>query len=67
MNNYLAMLRHIRKEPQSFQGNHFRGNAGLYAEAASRGHITALESGINKGRWMLSDSGLTFLYINGGV
>lgn len=67
MSNYLAMLRHIRKEAQSFQGNHFRGNAGLYAEAASRGHITALEGGVNKGRWMLSEAGLTFLYIHGGA
>ena len=66
MTNYLALLRHIRKEAQAFQGNHFRGNAGHYAEAASRGHITALENGVNKGRWMITASGLTFLTIYGG-
>lgn len=67
MGNYLNVLNHIHKYPQSFQSNHFRGNSGLYAEAASRGHISALENGRNTGRWHITASGLTFLSIHGGI
>lgn len=67
MTHYLAVLRYIHNTPQAFQSNHFRGNAGYYAEAASRGHISALEHGVNKGRWAITASGLTFLTIYGGA
>ncbi len=61
MNNYLAVLMYIHAQPQTFQSNHFRGNAGYYAEAASRGHITALDNGVNTGMWRITTSGLQII------
>ena len=61
MNNYLAVLQHIHSNPQTFQSNHFRGNAGYYAEAASRGHITCVVNGKNSGKWHVTSFGLNFL------
>lgn len=68
MNNYIAVLKYILNQPQTFQGNHFRGNSSLYAEAASRSHITCLENGTNCGRWKLTSLGHSFLnaYSQGG-
>lgn len=61
MNNYLQVLKYIHANPQTFQSNHFRGNAGYYAEAASRGHISSMENGINVGKWRITASGLSFV------
>lgn len=66
MNNYIQVLRHIQYEPQTFQSNHFRGNASFYAEAASRGHISCLDGGRNTGKWRVTSSGAMFLSIYGG-
>lgn len=63
MNRYLMVLREIHQNPQTFQSNHFRGNADLYAEAASRGHITCLIDGRNSGKWHISNDGLEFLTV----
>jgi len=69
MNNYLKVLKHILNHPQTFQSNHFRHNASLYAEASSRGHITCLENGNSTGRWKISTIGHSFLncYSTGGL
>lgn len=64
MNNYLAVLQYILENPQTFQSNHFRGNAAYYAEAASRGHISCLQQGKNAGRWFITAKGRTFLEVN---
>lgn len=67
MNNYLSVLTHIKNRPQTFQSDHFRGNAAMYAEAASRGHISCLQSGRNKGRWTLTAAGSVFLETYGNA
>lgn len=64
MNQYLSVLKHILNQPQTFQSNHFRGNAAYYAEAASRLHITCLEGGKNTGRWKITSLGHQFLNVN---
>lgn len=61
MNHYLLMLQHVHANPQTFQSNHFRGNAGYYAEAASRGHISALDNGVNTGMWRITSNGMQFI------
>lgn len=64
MNNYLSVLQYILENPQTFQSNHFRGNASFYAEAASRGHISCIQQGKNAGRWFITATGRTFLEVN---
>lgn len=64
MNNYLSVLQHILNIPQTYQSNHFRGNAGIYAEAASRGHISCMQCGKNIGRWCITSKGRLFLHEN---
>lgn len=61
MNNYLDVLNYIHANPQTFQSNHFRGNSGYYAEAASRGHISCVVNGRNTGRWLVTARGLAFI------
>lgn len=61
MNHYLMVLKYIHATPQTFQSNHFRGNAGYYAEAASRGHITALDGGVNTGMWRITATGMNLI------
>lgn len=67
MNNYISVLRHIMAEAQTFQSNHFRGNAAFYAEAASRGHISCLRDGRNAGKWYITMSGHSFVNLYGGA
>ncbi len=64
MNDYIKVLKAIELQPKAFQGNHFRRHAPLYAEAASRGHISCLIDGINTNLWRISLSGKSFLICN---
>ncbi|OQS44850.1 hypothetical protein [Chromobacterium haemolyticum] len=65
MNHYLQVLLFIRMCPQKFQSDYSRANARHVAEAASRGHITCTVNGINSGEWMVTDSGVNFMSMNG--
>lgn len=67
MSEYLKVLAAIKGCPKSFQSNYARNNASLVAEAASRGHISALSvDGRNSGAWEITASGTEFLHTNGG-
>lgn len=67
MNDYLKLLATVKGCPKSFQSNYARNNAALVAEAASRGHLSALSAdGRNAGAWEVTASGVLFLQIHGG-
>lgn len=67
MSEYLKVLAAIKSCPKSFQSNYARNNAALVAEAASRGHITALSvDGRNGGAWEVTALGASFLHLHGG-
>lgn len=67
MNEYLKVLAHIKNNPITFKSNYARERASLIAEAASRGHLTCLNSsGLNCKCWCISTSGTKFLNKNGG-
>lgn len=67
MNDYLKLLATIKSCPKSFQSNYARNNASLVAEAASRGHLSALSAdGRNAGAWEVTTSGAAFLNAHGG-
>lgn len=58
MDEYLRVLFAIKMEPKTFKSNYARDNAGLVAEAASRGHLTCLNgAGINSGTWVVTAMG----------
>ena len=61
MNQYLKVLYEIYCEPRYLQSDFARYNAKLIAEAASRGHITSLLSGIATNKWYLTIDGAEFL------
>lgn len=55
MNKYLSFLKYIDQYNPKFQADFCRENAKLIAEAASRGHITALDyNGVATNRWKLT-------------
>lgn len=67
MSEYLKVLAAIKACPKTFQSNYARNNADLFAEAASRGHITCLgPDGRNNGAWEVSAAGVRFLKRMGG-
>lgn len=66
MNNLIKVITAIHRAPLSFQSNYARKHAYTIAEAASRGLITCLSTGINTGRWMVTSSGLD-VAVNGKV
>lgn len=67
MSEYLKVLAAIKGCPKSFQSNYARNNAALFAEAASRGHISCLTvSGRNGGAWEVTSAGVEFLKFHGG-
>ncbi len=67
MSDYLRVLMAIKSCPKTYQSNYARVNAGLVAEAASRGHISCLSAdGRNNGAWEITSSGTTFLMVHGG-
>lgn len=67
MNQYLKILEHIHGRPQCFQSDHFRAHASLYAEAASRGHISCVFNNKNVGKWRITEWGLTFLRMSNSL
>lgn len=65
MNHYIETLIYVRFNPVKFQADFARSHARHIAEAASRGHITCVTNGVNRGNWMLSNKGVSFLSHNG--
>lgn len=61
MNKYLSVLRMVLSEVKTLQSDYVRANVFLVAEAASRGHITALSGGKSCNRWFLTLEGHKFL------
>lgn len=61
MNQYLKVLYEIYMKPKHLQSDFARYNAKLIAEAASRGHITSLLSGIATNKWYVTIGGAEFL------
>ncbi len=67
MNDYLKILATIKRCPKTFQSNYVRNNSALVAEAASRGHLTSLNTkGQNSGCWEITALGTSFLNVHGG-
>lgn len=66
MNNLIKVLTAIHRAPLSFQSNYARKHAYTIAEAASRGLITCLSTGLNNGRWMITQKGIK-LAVHGEV
>lgn len=64
MNKYLNLLRVISISEKTLQSDFARANSHLVAEAASRGHITSLNSCTQRhdGRWYITFKGSSFLY-----
>lgn len=68
MGEYMRVLATLKSCPKTFKSNYARDNAGLFAEAASRGHITCIGAdGRNQGAWEISCAGLRFLKKMGGA
>ncbi|NBK20420.1 MAG: hypothetical protein EOM68_00125 [Spirochaetia bacterium] len=67
MSDYLIFLMNIKSCPKTFSSDYARREAGMVAEAASRGHITALSAdGTNQGAWEITARGALFIEMNGG-
>lgn len=68
MDTYLAFLDSIKRMPRTFQSNYARNNAGLVAEAASRGHVTCLDGKAKStGVWQITASGVGLLKEHGRI
>lgn len=68
MSEYLKVLMSVKRCPKAFQSNYARYHSALFAEAASRGHISCLSAdGRNNGAWELTHSGMGFLKEYGGA
>lgn len=62
MDEYLRFLFLVNREPRTFKSNFARENAVLVAEAASRGHLTALDGcGVCAGHWQVTSRGVRLL------
>lgn len=61
MYEYIKFLRRIWRKPQTFQSDYSRAKAAYVAEAASLGHITAVEKGLHLGLWHITKAGLELL------
>jgi|GEM_PF-1709227 len=61
MNEYLSVLRHVLLNPQSFQSDFSRKNSATIAEAASRGHVSAVLNNKARDRWFVTSSGLALV------
>lgn len=58
MNELIKVIRACQQEPKAFQSDFARKHASAVAECASRGFITCLQYGVNKGRWMVTSEGI---------
>ena len=61
MYEYIKFLRRLWRKPQTFQSDYSRAKAAYIAEAASLGHITAVERGIHLGCWHITSVGLEMI------
>lgn len=67
MNALLNLLLELQREPKAFQSDWARANAYHVAEAASRGYITCVQQGINRGKWYVSLKGVNLLNSQGAL
>lgn len=61
MNALLNLLIELQRDPKAFQSDWARANAYHVAEAASRGYITCIQQGINRGKWYVALKGSRLL------
>lgn len=61
MNELIKTLVGVRRMMPTFQSNFSRRKAHWIAEAASRGFISCIDTGINTGKWAVTEEGLRFL------
>lgn len=67
MNAVLNLLLELQREPKAFQSDWARANAYHVAEASSRGLITCIQQGINRGKWYVSIVGVRLLNSQGAI
>lgn len=67
MNELIKTITGVRRYMPTFQSNFSRKKAHHIAEAASRGYITCIDTGINQGKWMVTQAGLKFLEEQGAA
>ena len=58
MNELIKVIRACQQEARAFQSDFARKHASAFAECASRGFITCLQYGVNKGKWMATAEGI---------
>ena len=61
MNEILSILKEVHRDPKAFQSDWARAKARHVAECASRGFISCLQNGYNRGRWMITAKGMKVL------
>ncbi|AJT60829.1 hypothetical protein [Ralstonia phage phiITL-1] len=58
MNDLIKVCTAIHQDPKAFQSDYARKHAYHIAEAASRGLITCITMGLNRGKWFVTQAGL---------
>lgn len=58
MNELIKVIIACQNDPKAFQSDFARKHASAFAEASSRGFVTCLQHGVNKGRWMATKEGI---------
>jgi hypothetical protein len=61
MNDLIKTVTGVHRYQPALKSNFAREKAWPIAEAASRGYITCLSTGLNQGKWMVTQAGLEFL------
>lgn len=61
LNKYLTTLFRLMVNQYTLQSDFSRKNAFIIAEAASRGHITSILSGVAQNAWFITSKGCDLL------
>lgn len=67
LNKYLTTLFKLMIHQYTLQSDFARQNAFIIAEAASRGHITSILSGVAQNSWFITNKGCELLKKEGYI
>lgn len=67
LNQYLTVLFKMMTNQYKLQSDFARANAFIIAEAASRGHITSILSGVAQNSWFVTSEGMKLLKKEGYI